>query len=449
MKSKLLIILLCFGCDTSLPLQNKLPTYDDFVIQADTLIVDIEEEEEIEYSYQLGRDIYKFSCAVCHLSPDGRDIIRFGRSNPIEQADSIISRALGHVSLDSAKQVEFYLSQLQEELGITPNDNAPVIPTPVGDIPWNGSPLTLDIIENWDFMQIGTSFEFPRWFNNETNTDWIPEDTIHFFDRGEIRAKYHQYINDPSDDNLIGLMVHAEEIIEEGEVHPGDHGFYDFEKAFESQRWLSVLYMQHILSNQDPTTPILVQMAEFGQEVESSRFSLLDPLWRVGNVARRSGPGGNWQSPDDELDNRAYLEASWMYLSWLPNLGRRNTFEGEYLATALSNIGDKDLASMVILKSIINRSPNSRDLFMDVRVLTKWNLYPAEKYYSALEFGLNYLETRLIEDYDNTTSSDGNDPEKFKEAFEGIAVDDINSSHLTSDQKEILIEKLLSVASLL
>jgi len=441
MKSKLLIILLCFGCDKSLPFQNQPPILDDFDIQADTLIVIHDdtlivdmEEEEIEYSYQLGRDIYKFSCAVCHLSPDGSDIIRFGRSNPIEQADSIISRALGHVSLDSAKQVEFYLNQLQEELGITPNDNAPVIPRPVGDIPtavWSGQELFTELIESWNFKNIEISFDSPRWFDNESNTDWIPEDTIISFGRGEVRYRFQEYLDDPSLARLESLIIEADQNLTQGERHPGEYDYWDFERSFDNARWLSVLYMQHVFSNPS----VNIEDSEIG----------IDILWRPGDIARRSSTG----AISEELDNRVLNGISWMYYSWLYDEGyKRGDFESGYLCGQLHQYGSTHLALLVNLKNLVTRGPNLITPFMDLAQLVNMNYQPGDLYYQSVSFGIEYILDRLNNDYENIQVDD-NAKGEIIGAYNGWVLTNIPGALISEEQKQELHDKLLSIIPLL
>ena len=441
MKSKLLIIiaLICFGCEKSLPLQNNLLTSDDLVIHEDTLIVDTEDtlivDTEVELSYQLGRDIYKFSCAACHLSPDGRDIIMFGSSDPIELADSIISRSLGHVQLDSAKQIEFYLSQLQYELGITPNNNAPVIPTPVGDIPtavWSGQELSTELIESWNFKNIEVSFDSPRWFDNKSNLDWIPGDTISSFGRGEVRNRFQEYLDDPSLARLESLIIEADQNLTQGERHPGEYDYWDFKTSFENARWLSVLYMQHVFSNPS----VNIEDSEIG----------IDMLWRPGDIARRSGTG----DLTGELDNRVLNGISWMYYSWLYDEGyKRGDFESSYLCNDLHEYGLTHLALLVNLKNLVTRGPNTRDPFWDLAHLVNMNYQPGELYYQSVSFGIEYILDRLNNDYENIRLNE-NDKQEITKAFNDDRVlMNIPGALISEEQKQELHDRLLSIISLL
>ncbi len=246
------------------------------------------------------------SCVNCHLSPSGFDLVFFGKSNAGEQDSIIIQRAVfdpntghGHVSLEDAYHIAAYLRSLRISSQTIPNDNASVIPIPSGNSPinvWNGAtPLTESQINSWDFRNnISVSFDFPKWFaGDETNslfddnTDFIPEIDLLSEKEGDVRIKFEAYLNDPSNANFLALMQHSHYSLSEGERHPGEHNYYNFEKSFDYQRWMATLYFQHVI---DPSNDF-----EFGDELSTNvaEFSISDALWDAGNIARRSQDNGD------------------------------------------------------------------------------------------------------------------------------------------------------------
>ena len=106
-------------------------------------------------------------------------------------------------------------------------------------------------------------------------------------------------------------------------------------------------------------------------------------------IARRSQDNGSNVGNGNEIDNRLLNEVQWLYLGWLTNYGKRNSNESQYIGTALKDYGEKDLASLVILKSIINRSPNSQRMYDDI--FTMGYITSEDMFYESVLFGLNFL----------------------------------------------------------
>ena len=367
-------------------------------------------------SAALGLDLYLNqpdlngrSCVNCHLSPTGFDLVFFGKSDTRAQDSIIIQRAVfdpqtghGHVSVEDAYHIAAYLRSLRISTQTIPNDNASVVPIPSGTAPenvWDGTtPLTENIINSWDFRNnIAISFEFPKWFaGDETNslahdnTDFIPEIDLLTEKEGDVRLKFEAYLSDPSNANFLALMQAAQFALSEGERHPGEHNYYDFIKSFDYQRWMTTLYFQHAI---DPGNDF-----DFGDELSSdiASFSIADALWDAGNVARRSQDNGDGTQ---EIPNRLLNELGWLYLGWLTNYGARNSFETQYLGTALKDYGEQHLATLVILKSLLSRSDHSQLIYDDIYSLSF--LATDDLYYESLLFateqvlqGLNNSETR-------------------------------------------------------
>jgi hypothetical protein len=337
------------------------------------------------------------SCVSCHLSPTGVDIVQFGKIDIRQQDSIVVKRATGHITLEESYHIAAYLKTLNAQ----PNNNGSLstmigIDNSNGVEPsqvWDGTTsLTVNEINSWDFRNgISYDFEFPRWFKgDETNTmyddnlDWLPETDL-LTEKGiEYDDEYLNYIDNPTKENLKTLLIHSHYKLSEGERNPGEHGFNNFDKSFDYQRWMATLYMQHVIK---PNSDL-----EFGEELSGydlGNFSISDGIWDVGNIARRSQDNGSNVGNGDEVDNRLLNEVQWLYLGWLTNYGKRNSNESQYIGTALKDFGEEDLASLVILKSIVNRSPNSQRMYDDV--FTMGYITSDDMFYESVKFGLDFL----------------------------------------------------------
>lgn len=337
------------------------------------------------------------ACVNCHLSPTGIDIVQFGRINERSQDSIVMLRGMEHLGQDQVYHIAAYL----KSLNITPNGNAPINALigmdPSNGVPpaqlWNGtSPLTVAQIESWNFRNgISYSFEFPRWFSGDEtnerfddNLDWLPEADL-LTAKGEIlRSAYENYRINPTKENLRTVIETGFSTLTEGEKNPGEHGFNDFEWSFDAMRWLATLYLQHIMMPQSDLA--------FGEELPGTNlaeFSLADGIWDVGNIARRSQDNGSNLGNGDEIENRLLNEVQWLYLGWLTNYGKRNSFESQYIGTALKDFGERDLASLVILKSLLHRSAHSQRMYDDV--FTMGYITSDALFYESLVFGLDFL----------------------------------------------------------
>lgn len=347
-------------------------------------------------------DNNKRACVNCHISVDGFDIMHFGKIDPLQQDSIIIERAVfnpknntGHISLENAYHIAAYFKQLAKTNNIVPNGNPPIIPIPRGQNPnqvWNGSTsLTENQINTWNFRDnININFSFPKWFSGDQfndkaneNLDFIPEIDLLTAKEGAIRTAFDKYLKNPTKFELKNVLLAVQNTLTEGEKNPGEHGFNDFITAFDYARWKAVLYFQHIRKRNSDLN--------FGEEIDAdiSDFSLADALWDVGNIARRSQDNGSNVGNGKEIDNRLQNEVQWLYLGWLTNFGKRNSFETQYIGAALKDYGEQDLASLVILKSLVSRSDHSQLLYDDVYSMSF--ITSDNKVYESLQFGLNYL----------------------------------------------------------
>ena len=411
-------------------------------------------------------DNNKRACVNCHLSTDGFDIMFFGKTDPLLQDSIIIERAVfnpitntGHISLQDAYHIAAYFKQLAKTNNIIPNGNPPIIPIPKGQSPnqvWNGSTALIETqISGWNFRDnININFSFPKWisgdqFNNkaEDNLDFIPEIDLLTAKEGAIRGAYNKYLNNPTKIELKNVLMTVQNTLTDGERNPGEHGYNDFNTAFDYARWKAVLYFQHIRKRNSDLN--------FGEEIDTdiSEFSLADALWDVGNVARRSQDNGSNVGNGKEIDNRLLNEVQWLYLGWLTNFGKRNSFESQYIGSALKDFGEQDLASLVILRSLVSRSDHSQLLYDDVYTMSY--ITSDNKLYESLQFGLNYLlngiksgnpKFKLLKADQITNTLDN-----LKDNKASNLIDNLKSkNNLTPTQKDTLnklVEELYSLVS--
>jgi hypothetical protein len=343
-----------------------------------------------------------------------------------------------HVSREEALHIVAYMKSLSSRK--SSNGNEPPIKSPKGQSAhqvWDGSsPLTKEQIKAWDFWKINVSFEFPRWIEGdntntrpEDNTDWLSEIGLPN-EKPEIKIAFDSYLKNPNYDNLYRIVRASKTVLSEGERNPGEHGYRDFKTSFDYQRWLATLYMQHIRK----------EGITFGESTyDSPEFSMLDPIWDVGNVARRSQDNGR---VGEEIPNRLDNEVKWLYLAWLGNMGKRNSFETQYIGTALKDKGERDLASLVILRSMLHRSPNSQRLFDDIFSMTY--ITSTNMLYRSLQFGLNEILDRLRSNYTNTRLS-REEATIILNLYEGEVKRNINNSAMTSQEKNEIIASLDSI----
>jgi hypothetical protein len=372
------------------------------------------------------------TCMSCHTSPEGLDIVAFGKMNITEEERTIFKRSLDHVSREDAANLVAYFKTLRTK--VTPNENEPPIKAPRGESPsqiWDGSTkITREQIASWNFWKIETGFEFPRWFAGDNtgtatddNTDWLSEIGLPN-EKAKMKIVFNEYVKNPTYDNLYRVIKESKSALTEGERHPGEHGYRDFVTSFDYQRWLATLYIQHIRRAG-------IQYGD--QTYDGAEFSMLDPIWDAGNVARRSEDNG---SLAEEIPNRLQNEMRWLYLAWLGNMGRRNSFETQYIGSALKDGGQRDLASLVILRSMLHRSPNSQRLFDDIfsmSYITSPNMV-----YRSMQFGLTEVIRRL-QDEPSSTKLIPSEATVIIDLYEGQTKSNVTRSNMTlSEKSEIL-----------
>ena len=187
----------------------------------------------------------------------------------------------------------------------------------------------------------------------------------------------------------------------------------------------------------------------FGEEIDSdiSQFSLIDPVWDVGNIARRSEDNGSLTGNQEEIPNRLLNEVQWLYLGWLGNFGKRNSFESQYIGRALTDFGHPKLGVLVTLKSLISRSAHTQRMYDDLHTLTFVNT--PETLYHSIDFAVSYLINGL-------ESGDSfyhlNIPDALGHALNGVnnTLNFINSTNiLSSNEKSILSQKVEYLSELM
>lgn len=408
----LMVVVLMFSCEeeTLFPIDPVNPN-----TQGPAQSDDISDSVTIHGDASLGLSIYRNSldmdgraCINCHLSPTGIDIAQFGMANQKSQDSIIVHRGMQHISKEETYHIAAYIRQLTQSENVTPNNNGSlgsmigldnsngVPPSQV----WDGStPLTVSIINSWDFRTgITHSFEIPRWFKGDEtnelyddNLDWLPEVDLITEKGGQVELAYDTYLSNPNKENLLHVLQQSHYSLSEGERHPGEHDFYDFDKSLDYQKWMATLYMQHLLK---PNSDL-----SFGEELTGynvKEYSISESLWDAGNVARRSED--NATSSSGQIKNRLTNEVQWLYLGWLTNYGKKNSFETQYIGTALKDYGERDLASLVILKSLVSRSSNTQRVYDDVNTMS--HTTSDDMLYESLKFGVTYLLDGLENDYD-------------------------------------------------
>jgi hypothetical protein len=242
-----------------------------------------------------------------------------------------------------------------------------------------------------------------------------------------MKPHFDEYVKTPAYDNLYRVIKGSKAALTDGERHPGEHRYRDFVTSFDYQRWLATLYMQHIRRTGVP----------YGdQTYDGAEFSMLDPIWDAGNVARRSQDNG---SLIEEIPNRLQNEMRWLYLAWLGNMGKRNSFETQYIGNALMDGGKRDLASLVILRSMLHRSPNSQRLFDDVYSMSY--ITSPNMVYRSMQFGLTEVIRRLQTDPFNTKLIPS-DALVIINSYEAQVKTNIARSSMTSSEKNEILDLL-------
>jgi hypothetical protein len=183
-----------------------------------------------------------------------------------------------------------------------------------------------------------------------------------------------------------------------GEKHPGEHGYNDFKESYNTMKWLSSAYIQHVIrykNNQFGPFNIFVD----GRNSDNIYESVLDPIWFAGDIARRSLENG---SVSTQLQDRDEIRSTWLYLGWIGNYGKTANFESKYISDALMSKNFQYLTQAVIMKSLINRPNNVQALYDDVRSAGKFIEPNTGNFDKCLDFMLSYIINKQNTNYQST-----------------------------------------------
>ena len=345
------------------------------------------------------------SCMSCHVSKDGYDIALFNNIDSIPFMNRTFHRALKHVSTQDAINVMNYIKSLTKGT-VTPRNSIKNVYQPgaevvtegqfAASIGLNNSAYTLTQINSWDFTQIKVPITLPSWIDTASINDIMPDKPLQLLKNNNtnVKAAYTQYLNSPTDENFVRFKRVVFNTLTEGEKHPGEHGYSDFKESYNTMKWLSSAYIQHVIrykGGQFGPFNIYVD----GQLSDNVNESVLDPIWFAGDIARRSLDNG---SVAEQLQERDDIRSTWLFLGWIGNYGRTANFETKYIAEALISKKFQYLTQAVIMKSIVNRANNTQALYDDLRSAGK-NIDPnTGNFDKCLDFMLTYVNNKITTD---------------------------------------------------
>ena len=373
----------------------------------------ISEQVDILGDANRGKSVYMFSkdtegktCMQCHFSDDGYDLAVFTKT--IDFENQVFDRAFQHVSEQDALDVTAYIKSLRDTY-TDRLDNVVFQPgnSTVSEYVFSQSfdfdNLSVSEINSWDFKHIKVPFQLPLWMIDGSNRDWMPDEPIQLLlnNNSACEAAYQNYLSHPSDQNWVRMKRVFWNQLTEGQIHPGEHGEHDFQESFNTMRWLSISYMQHVMLHRNKewgTFDIVVDGVESDGNIES----VLDPVWFVGNTVRRSRDNGDETT---QIDNLIENGAEWMYMGFIGNYGKTTTFESKYLLNELDNYGFKYVATVSGLKMIVNRPNNTMAVYEDIESLVTHSHPSILNKVSS--FSLDYVLDRLQNNYQEMVIYDG------------------------------------------
>ena len=342
------------------------------------------------------------SCMSCHVSKDGYDIALFNNIDSIPLMNRTFHRALKHVSTQDAVNVMNYIKSLTKGT-VTPRNSIKNVYQPGAEvitesqfatsIGLNNPAYTLNQVNSWDFTQIKVPITMPSWIDTNSINDVMPDKPLQLLKNNDagVKSAYTQYLNNPTDENYVRFKRVVFNTLTEGEKHPGEHGYSDFKESYNTMKWLSSMYIQHVIRYRNGnfgTFNITVD----GQSSDDTYESVLDPIWFAGDIARRSLDNG---SVADQLPERNDVRSTWLFLGWIGNYGKTANFETKYIAEALISKNFQYLTQAVIMKSIVNRPNNVQALYDDLRSAGK-NIDPnTGNFDKCLDFMLSYVINKI------------------------------------------------------
>ncbi len=349
------------------------------------------------------------ACMHCHVSKDGYDIALFNNTDSIPFMNRVFHRALKHVSTDDAIHVMNYIKSLTKTIVIPRNSTKDVYQPGsavvtesqfANSIGLGNASYSFNQIDAWDFTQIKVPITLPGWVDTSTIIDILPEKPIQLLKNNNpiVKAAYQQYLSNPSDENFVRFKRVIFNTLTAGEKHPGEHGYNDFKESYNTMKWLSSAYIQHVIrykNNQFGPFNIFVD----GRNSDNIYESVLDPIWFAGDIARRSLENG---SVSTQLQDRDEIRSTWLYLGWIGNYGKTANFESKYISDALMSKNFQFLTQAVIMKSLINRPNNVQALYDDVRSAGKFIEPSTGNFDKCLDFMLSYIINKQNTNYQST-----------------------------------------------
>jgi hypothetical protein len=318
-----------------------------------------------------------------------------------------------------------YIKSLTKDVKISPKNSIKNVYQPgfetttegalATELGLNNPEYTVTQINNWDFKKIKIPMTLPAWIDTTTMIDWMPDNPLQLLKKNDqaVKNSYETYLNNPSDENFIRFKRTVWNTLTEGQKHPGEHGYFDFKESYNTMRWMSSAYMQHVIryrgGNYGP-----FNITVDGKPSESSYESVMDPMWSAGDIARRSLDNG---SEAAQLPTRNEIRSTWLYLGWIGNYGKSLNFESQYIADALTSRGFDHLSTAVILKSMVNRPANCLAIYDDIRSITRFVKQNSGTYDKSVDFALTFVLNKLNNSY-STMSVYGDDKKYSLEAIQ-------------------------------
>ncbi len=374
--------------------------------QLDSRVLSVKLEQSIldgKQVYMNSLDANGNACMNCHISRDGFDIARFNNSDTIPFMNRVFHRALIHVTVKDATDVMNYIKSLTKNGTATPINSTQNVFQPgfettsesaLGiELGLTNPSYTVEQINSWDFMKIKIPMKLPAWFTIENNTDWMPDRPIQLMKKGDesFKNSYKAYLDNPTDENFVRFKRTVFNTLTEADKHPGEHGDANFEESYNTMRWMSSAYMQHVIRYRGGKYGPFNMIVD-GKPTDTRYETVMDPIWLAGNTARRSLDNGTLAS---QLPNRDEIKATWLYMGWVGNYGKTVTFESQYIGTALTDKGYNNLAAAVILKSMVNRPDNCLAIYDDIRSIARFVKQNSGMYEKSVDFALTFVLNKL------------------------------------------------------
>jgi len=416
----LLIVILqsCSKNDVTITTVNSLPPkaniIDNFSVeQLDNRIVNLIPLTE---SIARGQVVYSNifdpkgnTCMSCHVSKDGYDIALFNNLDSIPFMNRVFHRSLRHVSNQDAVHVMNYIKSLTKN-GVTPRNSISTVYQPGNDIitenqfavsiGLGNATYTLSQVNSWDFTILKVPIKMPSWIDTSSINDIMPDSALQLLKLNNITVKtsYTQYLNAPTDENFVRFKRAIFNTLSEGEKHPGEHGYSDFKESYNTMKWLSSAYIQHVIRYKNGQYgPFNINVD--GIPSDNEYETVMDPMWFAGDIARRSLENG---SVAQQLPERDDIRSTWLYLGWIGNYGKTASFETKYIADALVSKNYQYLTQAVILKSLTNRPNNVQAIFDDIRSAGRYIDPITNNFDKSLDFMLQFVINKIDINYPGT-----------------------------------------------